>query len=85
MVGIGAVRVVVGIVRRLDADAARHPHDVLNADGLARVALRLPFRHRRRLVERIHAAVDERAGIVPVTLLPIDQLSSGVDLVMPSP
>src|SRR5262249_56152431 len=50
-----ALAVELRIVGRLDPDAARHVQDVANPDLLARIARRLPFGNRGRLIERVDA------------------------------
>ena len=61
MIGIRAPLVEVRILRRDDAEPARHVEDVHDADLRARIARRLPFGNRRRLVERVDALLDENA------------------------
>jgi len=57
--------------------------DVGNPDLAARIARILPLGNGRRLPEAVDALLDEDPISVAVTLLPIDQLSSGVCGVMP--
>ncbi len=59
MIRVGARRVVIGILRRLNPQAARHVQDVGNADLRARIIVTLPFGNGRRLRQLIHALFDQ--------------------------
>ena len=59
MIRVRAALVVVWVLWRDDAQAARHIQDVADADLLPRIAGCLPLGNRRRLVERVDALLDE--------------------------
>ena len=59
VIGIAEVGVEVGVGDAPEAHAARHPQDVGDADPPARVALGLPFRHRRRLPQVVDALLNQ--------------------------
>jgi hypothetical protein len=61
VIGVSARRVVVGILRRADAQPARHAHQVGYTDLRARIGRALPLRDRRGLVEGVNALPDEDA------------------------
>ena len=57
VVWIAHLDAVVRILRRFDANAAGHPHDVADADLSARIVL--PFRDGRVLMQRIRTLLDQ--------------------------
>ena len=61
MVGIRARRIVIGILRRANAQPARHMHHVADANLGARIAGASPFRDRRRLPDVVDTLFDQNA------------------------
>ena len=61
VIRIWARRIVVGILRRLDPQPARHVQEIGNANLGARIARTLPLRNRRRLPYVVDAPLDQDA------------------------